>query len=128
MTQPVIEQWIDSVCAHAGWDRPQRDGRDRYRFRLEQGLTVDASAPDQRTLGLAALIASPGQPDFDALVFRAATAVVPRAFKDGAVVSLDPDTGDLCLHAQITLGALRASEFPGIMERFLNELAFYRAL
>jgi len=44
------------------------------------------------------------------------------------VVSLDPDTRALCLHAEVTLGALRASDFPHVMERFLNDLAFYRSL
>lgn len=124
----MIEDWIDAVCTHAGWSRPYKNREDQYRFRLDNGLVVDAGSPDDRTLVLKADIAPLSRDNRDHLIRRAASAVVPRTFTDHCVVSLDPMTQTLCLHAQVTLGALRASQFPEIMENFINDLAFYRSL
>ena len=122
----MIERWIDGVCSRAGWAPPRVNNQGKYRFRLESGGAVDASSPDDRTLVLEADVGSVDGGDGEALFRKAATAVLPRVFSDGGTLCLRQKR--LWLTWVVTLGALRASEFPGIMESFLNDLAFYRSL
>ncbi|WP_022665963.1 type III secretion system chaperone [Desulfospira joergensenii] len=125
----MIDQWIESVCSGAGWDRPFKSRDSRYRFRLESGWVVDASpGADDRTLVLEAKVRTLAPHDSDFLLKKTAGAVVPRTFKDSATISYDSGSKTLYLHRVVALGALRASEFPGVMEDFLNDLAFYRSL
>ena len=124
----MIKPWMEAVCAKAGWSIPGIDSRDRYRFRLDGGMIIDASSPDHRTLVLEAEIKKLSRADRDQTIQRAATAVLPRTFKDTATLSLDMEKLSLHLHRVVLLGALRASEFSDIMEDFVNDLAFYRAL
>jgi hypothetical protein len=124
----MIERWIETVCSQAGWEKPYKNGEEKYRFRLEPDMVVDASSPDERTLVLETEITSISGFDRDEKLRRAATTVLPRVFKDGATLGLDTTGQVLCLHQVVTLGALRASEFAGVMEDFINTLAFYRAL
>lgn len=91
-------------------------------------MVVDAWSPEERIMILEAQVVKLESHDRVRVIKKAATAVLPRVFKDSATLSLDPATRHLCLHRTVTLGALRATDFPGVMENFLNELAFYRSL
>jgi len=124
----MIESWIETVCARAGWAVPSKNSSDKYRFRLEGNMIIDASSLDHRTLVLEAEIAKLPRSNGDEMIKRAATAVLPRIFKDTATLSLDMANQSLHLHRVVTLGALRASEFADVMGNFANELAFYKAL
>lgn len=124
----MIKHWIETVCSQAGWTVPSKNINDKYRFRLEPDIIVDASSPDERTLVLEAKIATFSRFDRDEMLKRAATAVLPRVFKDSATLGLDTANQRLTLHRVITLGALRASDFSSVMENFLNDLAFYKSL
>jgi len=123
----MIEHWIKTVCTQAGWALPSKNIHDRYRFRLESDIIVDASSPDERTLVLEAEIAKFSSFDRD-LLKKSATAVLPRVFKDSATLSLNTAGQSLNLHRVITLGALRAADFSSVMENFINDLAFYKSL
>jgi hypothetical protein len=124
----MIKPWMEAVCAKAGWSVPGIDSSDRYRFRLDGGMIIDASSPDHRTLVLQAEIKKFSQADRDQTIKRAATAVLPRTFTDTATLSLDMEKKSLRLHRVVLLGTLRASEFSDVMENFVNDLAFYKAL
>ncbi|MBI9092602.1 MAG: type III secretion system chaperone [Desulfobacterium sp.] len=124
----MIEHWIQSVCSQAGWTLPSKNIDDKYRFRLEPDIIIDASSPDERTLVLEAEIATLSRFDRDEKVKKAATAVLPRVFKDSATLGMDMANQRLHLHRVVTLGALRASDFTNVMESFINDLAFYRSL
>lgn len=124
----MIERWIESVCSQAGWALPGKNMDNKYRFRLEPDMIIDASSPDERTLVLEADITSFSRFDRDEKIQKAATSVLPRVFKDNATLSLDMATQRLGLHHVVTLGALRASEFTSVMEQFINSLAFYKSL
>lgn len=91
-------------------------------------MIIDASSLDHRTLVLEAEIVKLPRANGDEMIKRAATAVLPRIFKDTATLSLDMVNQSLHLHRVVTLGALRASEFADVMGNFANELAFYKAL
>lgn len=124
----MIQQWIESVCSHAGWQVPEKNIENKYRFRLEPDIIIDASSPDERTLVLEADVREFSGFDRDSILKKAATAVLPRVFKDSCTLSLDMSKNSLCLHSVVTLGALRASEFPEVMESFINGLVFYKSL
>ncbi len=124
----MIKPWMEAVCAKAGWSVPSINSNDRYRFRLDRDMIIDAASPDQRTLVLEAEIKKLSRADRDQAIKRAATAVLPRTFTDTATLSLDMENLSLRLHRVVLLGALRASEFPDVMEDFINDLAFYKAL
>ena len=119
---------MEAVCAKAGWAVPSINSSDRYRFRLDRDMIIDAASPDQRTLVLEAEIRKLSRANRDQTIKRAATAVLPRTFTDTATLSLDMENLTLRLHRVILLGALRASEFSDVMENFVNDLAFYKAL
>lgn len=124
----MIKPWMEAICAKAGWNVPGINSSDRYRFRLDGDMIIDASSPDHRTLVLEAEIRKLSRADRDQTIQRAAAAVLPRTFKDTAILSLDMDEQSLHLHRVVLLGALRASEFSDVMEDFINDLAFYKAL
>jgi hypothetical protein len=124
----MIQRWMEQVCSQAGWAIPAKNTDNVYRFRLEPDIIVDASSPDERTLILGAKVTSLDGFNRDDMLKKTATAVLPRTFKDSATISFDPAGQDLFLHCVITLGALRVSDFSGVMESFLNDLAFYRSL
>ncbi|MCK5099136.1 MAG: type III secretion system chaperone, partial [Desulfobacteraceae bacterium] len=123
----MIQRWIESVCSHAGWEVPGKNIEGKYRFRLEPDIIVDASSPDERILVLEAQVTTFSRFDRDSILKKAATAVLPRVFKDTFTLSLDNAKKRLCLHSVVTLGALRASEFPEVMESFINGLVFYKS-
>ncbi|MCG8565190.1 MAG: CesT family type III secretion system chaperone [Desulfobacterales bacterium] len=124
----MIEQWLEAVCSQAGWEKPWKNSRGKYRFRLEPDWVVDVWAPDERTLRLESRVAILEGQEGEAFLRKAAVAVLPRVFKDGATLALTPDKTGLILHRTVTLGALRASDFSGVMENFLNDLGFYKSL
>lgn len=124
----MIDQWIQSVCSQAGWEQPVKNNENKYRFRIEPDLVIDASSPDDRILVLESQVSFFADRHRDELVRQAATAVLPRVFKDSATLSLDAAGNGLVLHCTVTLGALRATEFPGVMENFINDLVFYKSL
>lgn len=124
----MITQWIEAVCAEAGWPPPAKNGENKYRFRLEPDMKIDAIASDDRTLILQALITPLHRDHREVTLRRAATAVLPRVFRDSAVLSLDTETQGLYLHRVVTLGALRRSDFGDVMKRFIDDLAFYKSL
>lgn len=124
----MIEQWITSVCSEAGWDRPSINIEGKYRFRLESDMAVDASSLDERTIVLEAAVKTLEQHGGEVFLKKAGSAVLPRVFKDNGTLSWLPGTKTVYLHQVVTLGALRASDFPGVMENFINTLAFYKSL
>lgn len=124
----MIKPWMEAVCAKAGWTVPSINSSNRYRFRLDRDMIIDAASPDQRTLVLEAEIRKLSRADRDLAMKRAATAVLPRTFTDTATLSLDMENQSLRLHRVVLLGALRASEFSDVMEDFVNDLAFYKEL
>ena len=124
----MIHQWIERVCSHAGWEVPGKNSEDKYRFRIEPDIIVDASSPDDRVLVLEATVATFTRFDRDSMIKKAATAVLPRVFKDTSTLSIEKATNSLCLHNVVSLGVLRASEFPEVMENFINGLVFYKSL
>ncbi|MBF0201653.1 MAG: type III secretion system chaperone [Desulfamplus sp.] len=124
----MIERWIESVCSRAGWPLPFKNSEDKYRFRIEPDLIIDAWSPDERTLILHAPVVKLTRDTRDHAIRMAATSVLPRIFKDSSVLSLDTAAQTLGLHRVVTLGAIRASEFGDVMENFINDLAFYKSL
>lgn len=129
MTEPaMIETWIEAVCNAAGWTLPNRNRYGVFRFRLADNVHVDVSSPDPREILLEADITALPGIGKAAVLERAARAVLPRVFKDSGVVCLDRGANALVLQQKVILGVLRYADFPGIMERFLNGLYFYRSI
>lgn len=124
----MINQWIEVVCQEAGWEKPHVNSSGRYRFRLASGINVDVSSTGPRELRIESEIVSITGSSGDHLLEKAARAVLPRVFKEGAAMGIDPDTNTLVLHQTVVLGALHHSEFSSVMENFLNDLHFYRSI
>ena len=125
---PMVDIWIKTVCDAAGWNLPGRNLQGGYRFRFAQDITVDISALDQREMLMAAEIVPLTGSNRDQILEKTALAVLPRVFKDTGTVATDPEKQRLILQKKVVLGTLRHAQFSRVMETFLNELHFYRAL
>ena len=120
---------VRSICAGAGWKMPVADEKGVYTFDLEQDISFTLSSPDQERLLACAVLSSPGAGqelagETLATVMRITAARFARL---KAVTALDPETGELRLHAFAPLRGEGADAHETFMENFLNELSFWKA-
>jgi len=122
----MLEQWLDAVCAEAGWPRPAQDEHGAYRFRFQDGTWVRVSSPDGRILRLSTELGrlASGHAG-DELLRKIGQASLARAGMDTGIVSLDQRRGMLCYDAHHSLGAMRSSEMTGVLQHFLDEMNFW---
>jgi hypothetical protein len=121
-----IGEVIAAFCRRLRVDPPERDGEGRYGFVFDGELTVHCRALGRSEILLTGVPGRvPGQArEAEALLRRLLKINLARMRNQSGVLSLE-DGGDIVLHRAVSAGALTPGDFEGIMERFVNELAFW---
>jgi len=121
-----IGEVIAAFCRRLRVDPPERDGEGRYGFVFDGELTVRCEALGSGGILLTGVPGRvPGRAgDAEALLRRLLTVNLAGMRERRGVLCLE-DGGDIVLYRTVSAGAVTPGDFEGIMERFVNELAFW---
>lgn len=121
-----IGEVIAAFCRRLRVDPPERDGEGRYGFVFDGELTVRCETLGRDGILLTGVAGRlPGRAGEAEALLRRLLTVNLAGMRDRRGVLCLEDGGDIVLYRTVSAGAAAPVDFEGVLERFVNELAFW---